>query len=66
MQLTQFVVGISGASLTYYYEGCASREQKLSLGFVQVYAVGLIFLFYDMYKNKYNGKAKGKGSKKKN
>ncbi|GMH63980.1 hypothetical protein TrST_g7700 [Triparma strigata] len=55
MQLTQFVMGITLSSSTYVY-GKATQEQVASLVFIQVYAVGLIYLFGQMYKNKYNKK----------
>mmetsp|Transcript_23423 Transcript_23423/g.48756 ORF Transcript_23423/g.48756 Transcript_23423/m.48756 type:complete len:250 (-) Transcript_23423:39-788(-) len=59
-QLTQFVVGILGASSSYVYPDCISNGQRFALIFIQVYAVGLIYLFYQMFKAKYKNKKKQK------
>ncbi|GMI26318.1 hypothetical protein TrRE_jg212, partial [Triparma retinervis] len=55
-QLTQFMIGIVLSSTCYFYKGCINDSQRFSLIFIHVYAVGLIYLFYEMYKNKYNNK----------
>jgi len=59
MQLLQFIIGITLSSSTYFYDGCADEGQTGSLVFIQVYAAGLIYLFYEMYKKKYNKKKGG-------
>lgn len=61
MQLTQFVVGIILASYSFICD--VSIESKLTLGYLDIYAIGLIYLFSLMYKEKYK---KGKGAAKKN
>ncbi|GMI31968.1 hypothetical protein TrCOL_g13261 [Triparma columacea] len=55
-QLTQFMIGLCGASSGYFYKGCMNESQRFSLIFIQVYAIGLIYLFYEMYKAKYKAK----------
>ena len=59
MQLLQFVTGIVGSS--YSYTCAVSAENKYALVFMHVYAIGLIYLFYLMFQEKYKS---GKGAKK--
>jgi len=55
-QLTQFVTGIIGASSSYIYNDCVNDDQRNALIFIQTYAVGLIYLFYQMFQAKYKNK----------
>ena len=56
MQLGQFVMGIAFSSSSYFFQGCLNVGQASSMVFIQIYAVGLIYLFYQMYKSKYKKK----------
>ena len=52
-QITQFVIGIAMSCTCYFHEGCINGDQLFSLAFTQVYCVGLIYLFYGLFKEKY-------------
>jgi hypothetical protein len=62
MQLLQFLTGIVVSTTSYFYEECASATPGALQGLltIQVYAVGLIHLFNEMYKQKYNSKRDSK------
>lgn len=63
-QIVQFIVGIACSFPTHFLSNCTTNAQKLSTAILQLYAVGLIFLFYDFYTTNYtkgNGKGKEKG-----
>lgn len=60
-QMIQFITGISMSSSCYFYDGCINQDQLISLVFVQVYAAGLLYLFYGMFKQKYNKNKSKKG-----
>jgi len=62
-QLLQFLIGIL-VPLKLYWMDNVSSAVKGSYGCTQAYAVGLIYLFGQMYKKKYLAKSGGKGSKK--
>lgn len=51
-QITQFQIGITLASI-FYFNPEAVYEQFVGLVMIQVYAMGLIFLFSDMKSEKY-------------
>lgn len=53
LQLLQFVVGILSTGLLYFKENCLNEGQVISLAFVQIYAVGLIYLFTQFYIQSY-------------
>lgn len=53
-QLTQFVIGILFSGYSYICN--VSMENKLSLLFMHAYAIGLIFLFGEMFQQKYTKK----------
>ena len=53
-QLTQFVVGIVFSGYSYVLN--VSMENKYSLMFMHAYAIGLIFLFAEMFRQKYSKK----------
>lgn len=55
-QMVQFVVGISIVMPTYWMEGCATTQQKLATAGIQIYAVVLIYLFYQFYQKSYTKK----------
>ena len=59
MQLAQFVTGILLSSPTYILDE-ATWENKLSMAFMHSYAIGLIFLFYQMFLEKYKEKQENK------
>jgi len=54
MQLLQFVTGILASSPTLVLE--TTLENKLSMVFMDIYAIGLIFLFHEMALKKYKDK----------
>eukprot|EP00617_Octactis_speculum_P025648 CAMPEP_0185769824 /NCGR_PEP_ID=MMETSP1174-20130828/56088_1 /TAXON_ID=35687 /ORGANISM="Dictyocha speculum, Strain CCMP1381" /LENGTH=257 /DNA_ID=CAMNT_0028455035 /DNA_START=36 /DNA_END=809 /DNA_ORIENTATION=- len=58
MQLTQFMTGIVFSSTVYFSEqgSCGAFETRASCAFIQVYAFGLIYLFKQMYNEKYKSK----------
>ena len=53
-QLTQFVIGIIFSAYSYFLN--VSMENKASLTFMHAYAIGLIFLFAEMFQQKYSKK----------
>ena len=55
-QMTQFVVGILGASSTYLFGCQAAPYSKRALFLMQLYAAGLLVLFGEMARAKYGGK----------
>jgi hypothetical protein len=55
MQLAQFLVGITISSWSYFLDD-VSMNSKLTLAFLHIYAIGLIYLFGEMYKQKYTRK----------
>jgi hypothetical protein len=62
MQLFQFVFGIFSTALLYFQRDCLTEAQVGALAFVQIYAVGLIYLFGQFYVQSY---LKKKDDKKK-
>ena len=59
-QMTQFVVGILGATSTYFF-GCeAAQYSKRALFLMQCYAAGLLVLFGEMARAKYGGSKRPK------
>ena len=62
MQMLQFVTGIVFASQSYWAAGCgaATPAALQTLALIQLYALGLLFLFNAMAKKKYAAKGKGK------
>jgi hypothetical protein len=65
MQLIQFVFGILSTALLYFQSNCLNSAQIAALAFVQIYAVGLIYLFGQFYIESYvkKGKKTDKGKK---
>jgi hypothetical protein len=63
MQLLQFVLGIASTALLYLQQGCLNSAQVASLLFVQIYAVGLIYLFAQFYVQSYMKKKENKDGK---
>lgn len=64
MQLLQFVLGILSTTLLYFQPGCLNNAQIAALIFVQVYAVGLIYLFGQFYIESYMKKKDKKEGRK--
>lgn len=58
MQLTQFVAGIVLSGYSFFLD--VSNESKYALVFMHTYAVGLIYLFHAMSKEKYGSKESSK------
>lgn len=56
MQLTQFVLGIVFSGYSFFLN--VSNESKYSLCFMHTYAIGLIYLFHEMAKEKYKSSGK--------
>lgn len=53
-QMIQFLVGIA---CTVQFHSCANPAQSLTTGLLQLYAVVLIYLFYNFYVGNYKNKA---------
>lgn len=64
MQLLQFVVGILSTGLLYFKANCLNEGQVIALAFVQIYAVGLIYLFTQFYIQSYLKKKEKKNEGK--
>jgi len=64
MQLTQFVVGIFLSAPSYWMAVDMQRENNAALLFMHVYAIGLIYLFKQMFDQKYEKKPKEGDEKK--
>eukprot|EP00621_Florenciella_sp_RCC1693_P014628 CAMPEP_0182534036 /NCGR_PEP_ID=MMETSP1323-20130603/14927_1 /TAXON_ID=236787 /ORGANISM="Florenciella parvula, Strain RCC1693" /LENGTH=113 /DNA_ID=CAMNT_0024744005 /DNA_START=54 /DNA_END=395 /DNA_ORIENTATION=- len=65
-QIIQFFTGIFGTiGVQVMGEECDTEASRAVLTFIQMYAVGLIFLFGAFFGKKYN-KKDGKGKAKKN
>lgn len=60
-QMIQFVTGIGMTAALYFFDGCLNQGQTFVLASVQLYAVGLIYLFAMFYIKSYSKK----GSKSK-
>lgn len=60
-QMIQFIVGIC---CTVQFHSCANPAQSLTTGLLQLYAVVLIYLFYQFYVGNYVNKGSSKDKKK--
>jgi hypothetical protein len=65
MQLLQFVFGIFSTALLYFEPSCLNNAQIGALAFVQIYAVGLIYLFGQFYYESYLKKQSEKKEERK-
>lgn len=63
-QIIQFIVGILLTVPTHFIAGCVNQAQSLVIAAIQLYAVVLIFLFYQFYTSNYS-KKDGAGKKDK-
>jgi hypothetical protein len=57
MQISQFLIGIVGCVMDYFKES-VNDDQKRSIALMQIYVVGLIYLFSQMFKKNYVDKPK--------
>lgn len=57
-QLLQFMVGIAMSLPCQFITGCNNNAQKLGLLAIHLYALGLIYLFYQFYVTTYNKRVK--------
>jgi hypothetical protein len=63
-QLVQFFLGVGVTVFLYFIDGCINPAQSLSLNFIHLYTVILIYLFGMFYYESYVAN-KGKDKKKK-
>jgi hypothetical protein len=61
-QIIQFLVGIA---CTVQFHSCANTAQSVSTGLLQLYAVVLIYLFYQFYVGNYTDKKSASTKKEK-
>lgn len=52
-QIIQFFTGIGLSVATFFHKGCLTPAQAVALGSLQLYAVYLIYLFWDFYRSSY-------------
>lgn len=65
-QIIQFILGIAITFSAHFMTDCQTPAQSFVLASIQIYAVVLIYLFYQFYKTTYSNKKKdGKGKKEK-
>jgi hypothetical protein len=57
-QIIQFVVGIACTLRCHFIGGCSTPAQGLTIAIIQLYVVGLIYLFYDFFVRSYGKKTK--------
>jgi len=59
-QIIQFLVGIALTVPTHFMSNCVNQAQSLVNAAIQIYAVVLIFLFYQFYVSSYSKKGNTK------
>ena len=59
-QIFQFILGIAITFCVHFIDSCQSTSQSFVLAAIQLYAVVLIYLFYQFYKSTYSSKKAGK------